>query len=39
MQEQDIIIKNGRFFDGKGSPATTKNLKVSDGRVVQISDE
>ncbi|MGB5265028.1 MAG: amidohydrolase family protein [Polyangiales bacterium] len=39
MQEQQIIIKNGRFFDGKGSPATTKNLQVSNGRVVKISDE
>jgi len=39
MQEQEIIIKNGRFFDGKGSPAATKNLKVSNGRVVKITDE
>jgi len=39
MQEQDIIIKNGRVFDGKGSPATTKHLLISNGCVERISDE
>jgi N-acyl-D-aspartate/D-glutamate deacylase len=39
MQEQAIIIKNGRVFDGKGSPATTKHLLISNGCVQKISDE
>ncbi len=34
----DLIIKNGRFFDGTGAPAAPRNLAIRGGRVVAISE-
>jgi N-acyl-D-aspartate/D-glutamate deacylase len=34
----DIIIKNGRFFDGSGDPSSTQHLGIRDGRVITISE-
>jgi N-acyl-D-aspartate/D-glutamate deacylase len=35
---QTTLIKNGLYFDGKGSPGARKNLLVRDGRVAEVSD-
>lgn len=32
------LIKNGLFFDGKGSPASKKNVLLRDGHVAEVSD-
>jgi len=32
-----ILIKNGLFFDGKGSPATIQHVLVDGGRIARIS--
>ncbi|MCB1152928.1 amidohydrolase family protein [bacterium] len=34
----DIIIKNGRFFDGSGGPSGVRHLGIRDGRVEAISE-
>jgi N-acyl-D-aspartate/D-glutamate deacylase len=36
-ERYDSIIKNGRLFDGLGSPSALRHLGVRDGRVVAIS--
>lgn len=38
MENQDIVIKNGHFFDGKGTPGSKRNLLISGGRVQRISE-
>lgn len=38
MDNASILIRNGLFFDGKGSPGAVRNLLVSDGKVEEISD-
>lgn len=32
------LIKNGLFFDGKGSPGAKRHVLVRDGRVAMVSD-
>lgn len=34
----DLIIKNGRHFDGTGAPSAVRNIGVRDGRVVAVSE-
>lgn len=34
----DVIVKNGRWFDGTGAASAVRNLGVRDGRVVEISE-
>ena len=34
----DIIIKNGLFFDGTGTPGALRHLGIRDGRLARISD-
>ena len=33
----DTIIRNGRWFDGTGSPSALRNLGIRDGHVVTIT--
>jgi N-acyl-D-aspartate/D-glutamate deacylase len=35
----DVLIENGRVFDGMGNPSRAANVGIRDGRVVRISDE
>ncbi|HIA04976.1 MAG TPA: N-acyl-D-glutamate amidohydrolase, partial [Myxococcales bacterium] len=35
----DLIIKNGLFFDGKGSPSEQRHVGIRDGVVTAISNE
>ena len=35
----DVLIENGRVFDGMGNPSREANVAIRDGRVVRISDE
>jgi len=37
----DIVINNGRYFDGTGSPSSIQNIAIKDGKVVLVtpSDE
>lgn len=33
----DIIIQNGRHFDGTGGPSAIRNIGIRDGQVVEVS--
>ncbi len=33
----DVIIRNGRWFDGTGAPSAIRNLGIRDGRVVAVT--
>ncbi len=33
----DLIIKNGRHFDGTGAPAVVRHLGIRDGKLVTVS--
>jgi N-acyl-D-glutamate deacylase len=35
----DIIIRNGRYFDGTGSPSAIRHLGIRDGHVHRVSTE
>jgi N-acyl-D-aspartate/D-glutamate deacylase len=35
----DVIIRNGRWFDGTGAPSATRNLGIRDGRVVAVTPD
>ncbi|CAI9419456.1 N-acyl-D-amino-acid deacylase family protein [Nocardioides sp. T2.26MG-1] len=35
----DVIIRNGRWFDGTGARSAIRDLGVRDGRVVAVSEE
>src|SRR4051794_27490632 len=35
----DLVIANGRWFDGTGAPSAIKHLGIRDQRVDEISDE
>lgn len=37
MPGLDIVINNGRFFDGGGGPSSVRHLGIRDGRVVEIA--
>lgn len=38
QQGFDLIIKNGLFFDGRGTPGQRKHLGIRAGRVTALSD-
>ncbi|MEM7436161.1 MAG: amidohydrolase family protein [Myxococcota bacterium] len=38
MDTETILIKDALFFDGKGTPASKKNLLISGGKLEQLSD-
>ena len=33
----DLILANGRFFDGCGSPSAPRHVRIRDGRIAEIS--
>ncbi|KRC54980.1 MULTISPECIES: N-acyl-D-amino-acid deacylase family protein [unclassified Nocardioides] len=35
----DVIVKNGRWFDGTGAPSAVRHLGISDGHVATVSPE
>ena len=35
----DVIIRNGRWFDGTGGPSAVRNLGIKDGVVTAVSPE
>lgn len=35
----DVIIRNGRWFDGTGAPSAVRHLGISEGRVVAVSPD
>jgi N-acyl-D-aspartate/D-glutamate deacylase len=35
----DVIIRNGRWFDGTGAPAVVRNLGIRDGRVAAVTPD
>src|SRR5688572_14137671 len=35
----DVIIRNGRWFDGTGAPSAVRNLGIKDGVVTAVSPE
>ena len=35
----DVIIRNGRWFDGTGAPSAVRNLGIRDGRVAAVTPE
>jgi N-acyl-D-aspartate/D-glutamate deacylase len=38
LMSRQTLIKNGLFFDGKGTPGAQKHLLIRDGKVAQISE-
>lgn len=34
----DVIVNNGRWFDGTGAPSAVRNLGIRDGKVATVSD-
>ncbi|GAA4076192.1 amidohydrolase family protein [Nocardioides kongjuensis] len=36
-QGYDVIVRNGRWFDGTGAPSAVRHLGISDGKVVAVS--
>ena len=34
----DVIVKNGRWFDGTGAASAVRNLGIRDGRVASVSE-
>ncbi|MEE4245707.1 MAG: amidohydrolase family protein [Kangiellaceae bacterium] len=39
MSQYDIVINNGRYFDGSESPSSVKHLAIKDGCIVKVSDQ
>ncbi|HWJ09613.1 MAG TPA: amidohydrolase family protein [Nocardioides sp.] len=35
----DVIVRNGRWFDGTGAPSAVRHLGIRDGRVATVSEE
>lgn len=35
----DTVIRNGRWFDGTGSPSAVRNIGIRDGRVAAVTTE
>jgi N-acyl-D-aspartate/D-glutamate deacylase len=35
----DVIIRNGRWFDGTGGPSAIRNLGIRDGHVVAVTSD
>ena len=38
MRNFDLVIKNGRYFDGSGGPSGRKHVGIRDGRITAVSD-
>mgnify|MGYP002358353825 CR=1 FL=1 len=34
----DMIIRNGRWFDGTGGPSALRNIGIRDGRIAVWDD-
>lgn len=34
----DLIVRNGRWFDGRGSPSAIRHIGVRGGRVAAVSE-
>jgi N-acyl-D-aspartate/D-glutamate deacylase len=34
----DVVITNGRYFDGTGGPSAIRNLGIRDGKVAAVTD-
>ncbi|HEX4856502.1 MAG TPA: N-acyl-D-glutamate amidohydrolase, partial [Limnobacter sp.] len=34
----DVVINNGRYFDGTGAPSRICNLAIKDGKVALVSE-
>ncbi|WJG07635.1 amidohydrolase family protein [Aliiglaciecola sp. LCG003] len=37
MAQYDIIIENGRYFDGTGGPSSLQNLAIKDGVIKKVT--
>lgn len=35
----DVVIKNGRYFDGTGGPSAIRNLGIRDGHIAALTEE
>ncbi|RDH79625.1 hypothetical protein DVS77_05235 [Mycolicibacterium moriokaense] len=35
----DVVIVNGRYFDGTGGPSAVRNVGIRDGRVAAVTEE
>jgi N-acyl-D-aspartate/D-glutamate deacylase len=35
----DVVIKNGRYFDGTGGPSAIRNVGIRNGHVAVVTDE
>ncbi|MFI5507780.1 amidohydrolase family protein [Mycobacterium sp. NPDC051804] len=35
----DVVIRNGRFFDGTGGPSSVRNVGIRDGRVAVVTED
>ncbi|WP_369600341.1 amidohydrolase family protein [Hahella sp. SMD15-11] len=38
MTAYDILIENGRYFDGTGGPSAIRHLAIRDGRIARVTD-
>ena len=36
MPGYDLIIKNGRYFDGGNTPSTYRNIAVREGKIASL---
>src|SRR5689334_24178333 len=34
----DVVINNGRYFDGTGGPSAVRNIGIQDGRVAVVTE-
>ncbi|BBX03853.1 hypothetical protein MMOR_47890 [Mycolicibacterium moriokaense] len=35
----DVVIRNGRYFDGTGGPSAIRNVGIKDGHVAVVTEE
>ena len=35
----DVVIRNGRYFDGTGGPSAARNVGIRDGRVAVVTED
>ena len=38
MALYDVIVKNGRYFDGTGAPSSIKNVAITNGKIAKVFD-